>query len=385
MISMKSTSKHFAIATVSLIDEATLQPSKGGLQRWCWDVAKLLVERGYSVTIYQKASRSFETALGEQIKVIGIKTPQKFWGNLVFSRIFSRLNPVAVPVLYVSQELMIGFHFPRSVAVNHGIWWDSDFSFWKRVVNKVIQKSTIKNTRGIICVDTNYINWCHAEIPNRLGWRHKLKYVPNYADETQFGCNFPSTDTHNTSSINILFPRRLGDGDVLHADGRGALFLLQALAKLKKKGVVFQVEFAGPGTLRSQVIKFAQINGFEDCVKCNEYDLEHMHIAYAKADVVVIPSMSHEGTSLSAVEAMCAGKPTVVTHIGGLPNLVINGLNGFMCDLSVESLSESILEAAKRRNDHNWQKGTAQIASMYFGKERWDATIWKHLSDLLEL
>jgi len=47
---------------------------------------------------------------------------------------------------------------------------------------------------------------------------------------------------------------------------------------------------------------------------------------YARADVVVVPSTAHEGTSLSAIEAIASGKPTIVTHIGGLGNIVIDNL-----------------------------------------------------------
>ena len=70
-----------------------------------------------------------------------------------------------------------------------------------------------------------------------------------------------------------------------------------------------------------------------------------MPMLYQSCDVVVIPSTGHEGTSLSAIEGIVSGKPTVVTHIGGLPNIAIDGLNAYVCDLSPTSLAGAIRKA----------------------------------------
>jgi glycosyltransferase involved in cell wall biosynthesis len=46
-------------------------------------------------------------------------------------------------------------------------------------------------------------------------------------------------------------------------------------------------------------------------------------------DVFVLPSL-REGTSLSLLEAMASGVAPIVTNVGGNPNVVKNGYNGYL-------------------------------------------------------
>jgi glycosyltransferase involved in cell wall biosynthesis len=132
-------------------------------------------------------------------------------------------------------------------------------------------------------------------------------------------------------------------------------------------------------------MKFAARHGFGDRVKCTEYELDEMPRAYRAADIVVVPSASHEGTAFAAVEGMCFGKSTVVTHIGGLPNLVIDGLNGVLCDLNPMSLCNALVRASEYVLDDQWRKRVAQTSVECFGMARWERAVWLHLVDALGL
>lgn len=50
----------------------------------------------------------------------------------------------------------------------------------------------------------------------------------------------------------------------------------------------------------------------------------------AKAKCVVLPSEWYENGPYSAMEAMALGKPLIVSDNGGLPELVENGVNGYI-------------------------------------------------------
>jgi glycosyltransferase involved in cell wall biosynthesis len=107
-----------------------------------------------------------------------------------------------------------------------------------------------------------------------------------------------------------------------------------------------------------------------------------MPAVYRRADVVVVPSVSHEGTSLAAIEALMSARPLVTTHIGGLPNVVIPGLNGFMCDLTVESLANAIIGAM---NSGPANEELIHATRVAFSKARWDEQILTFLASRLEL
>ena len=50
----------------------------------------------------------------------------------------------------------------------------------------------------------------------------------------------------------------------------------------------------------------------------------------AMADVVVLPSVYSDSAPLGAVEAMAAARPVVATRMGGLPELVADGVTGIL-------------------------------------------------------
>jgi len=50
----------------------------------------------------------------------------------------------------------------------------------------------------------------------------------------------------------------------------------------------------------------------------------------AAVDVVVLPSIYREGLPISVLEAMCLAKPVVTTTVGGNPEVVDEGVNGFL-------------------------------------------------------
>ena len=79
---------------------------------------------------------------------------------------------------------------------------------------------------------------------------------------------------------------------------------------------------------------------------------------------------------------MC-GVPTVVSHIGGLGNIVIDGFNGFICDLTPESLARGIRLALEV---HRLPVGpTLELFRNNLGKPRWENQVWAHLAHWLEL
>lgn len=86
--------------------------------------------------------------------------------------------------------------------------------------------------------------------------------------------------------------------------------------------------------------------GLEEKVLLLGYRDDIPHVLKAM-DLFVLTSFS-EGTSIALIEAIAAGLPVVVSKVGGNPNLVEDGLNGFLFDLNRGSeFEEKILEIYK--------------------------------------
>src|SRR5262249_58036042 len=65
---------------------------------------------------------------------------------------------------------------------------------------------------------------------------------------------------------------------------------------------------------------------------------ERMAEAYREADIVLLPTVAAEGTSLSCLEAQACGKAVVATHVGGLADLVVSEHNGLLIEPAAPAL-----------------------------------------------
>jgi len=59
---------------------------------------------------------------------------------------------------------------------------------------------------------------------------------------------------------------------------------------------------------------------------------ERLPELYARADICVVPSLWREPFGIAAVEAMAAGKPVVASRVGGLADIVEDGVTGFLVE-----------------------------------------------------
>jgi len=63
------------------------------------------------------------------------------------------------------------------------------------------------------------------------------------------------------------------------------------------------------------------------------------------ADLYVLPTLRQEGLPFSLVEAMACQKPVIASRIGGIPSIVVHGINGLLVTPNdIESLGQAIVQ-----------------------------------------
>jgi len=104
--------------------------------------------------------------------------------------------------------------------------------------------------------------------------------------------------------------------------------LLDALGDLRARGVDASLLLVGDGPDREGFERRAQELGLIRHCLFLGYQ-EDVAPWYATMDAVALPS-GNEGTPVTVIEALAAGKPVVAYGVGGVPDVVRDGVDGFV-------------------------------------------------------
>jgi glycosyltransferase involved in cell wall biosynthesis len=109
---------------------------------------------------------------------------------------------------------------------------------------------------------------------------------------------------------------------------KGHIVLLRAFAEARRKVPTLRLDIAGRGPLEPALRAVAKELGIEDAVHFLGY-VAPIQRAIEQAAVVVVPSMG-EGFGMVALEAMERARPVIAAEIGGLGELVEDGVTGYL-------------------------------------------------------
>jgi N-acetyl-alpha-D-glucosaminyl L-malate synthase BshA len=147
-----------------------------------------------------------------------------------------------------------------------------------------------------------------------------------------------------------------GERIILHASNfrkiKRIADVIRIYAKVKEE-IPSKLLLVGDGPERPMAEELARELGICDDVRFvgKQQDMEEI---YAISDLFLLPS-EYESFGLAALEAMAGGAPVITTNAGGLPEIIIEGKNGFMSPVGdVEHMSEQAIRIL--RNDDILEK-----------------------------
>jgi glycosyltransferase involved in cell wall biosynthesis len=121
--------------------------------------------------------------------------------------------------------------------------------------------------------------------------------------------------------------------------------VLESFRRLRDEGVDAVLCMVGDGPDRHSVENLAGGLGIMRDSLFPGYQ-EDVGPFFAAFDVFVLPS-GNEGTPVTAIEALASGCPVVATRVGGVPDVVTDGEDGFLVDPGdVEGLAASLARLA---------------------------------------
>ena len=158
---------------------------------------------------------------------------------------------------------------------------------------------------------------------------------------------------------------------------KGVKYLIQAMDILIKKRADLRLILVGDGPDRKALGKMTEDLGLNNYVTfIGKVPHEKVPEFMTASDIFVLPSLS-EGFGSVNLEAFAAGVPIVATKVGGLPEIIKEGENGFLvAPKNPEQLAEKILLLLGNSELRNKISENNKIKVKNYS--------WNHVVDVLE-
>lgn len=164
-------------------------------------------------------------------------------------------------------------------------------------------------------------NYCGAQLRRWVGYEHwdKIRVVHCTVGDEFFAQSKPI----DPSSKQLVCVGRL-------SPQKGQLLLVEAFADAIDSGVDATLVLAGDGDMRGEIERVAAARGLGDRLRITGWiSGEQVRQELLASRALVLPSFA-EGLPMVIMEAFAVGRPVLTTYIAGIPELVVDRVNGWL-------------------------------------------------------
>src|SRR5262249_34976779 len=220
-------------------------------------------------------------------------------------------------------------HAPRTVTTLHGTditLVGSDPSY-RRVVAFSIERS-----HGVTAVSRSL----KADTIGALGITHEIDVIPISRDCAEY------QRRPDAALRDRLAPAGSYDAIVLHVSNFRPVKRVDAVVEVFsriRRHVRAKLVLAGDGPVRYDVERLVADHALTEHVAFLGEQHELVPLL-SVSDLFLLPSQQ-ESFGLAALEAMACGVPVVASNVGGLPEIIEDGVTGFVCPLdSLDAMAD---------------------------------------------
>lgn len=141
---------------------------------------------------------------------------------------------------------------------------------------------------------------------------------------------------------------------------KGQSLLVEAAHQLAEKGIRFELALAGDGEMRAEVESLIARYGLGGQIRITGWiSSNQVREAILAARGLVLPSFT-EGLPVVAMEAMALRRVVLATYVGGVPELVLPGENGWLFPAgSVDDLAAAMEDCLSKSPEELQKMGDA--------------------------
>ena len=254
----------------------------------------------------------------------------------------------AYPNASAGQELSKKLNIPHIITVRGSdvLIYPQQNSYLKNKISEILQ-----NAHLVICLSQHLIHACE-----KLGVdKAKMVHLPEGHDEKVF-----------------YYDEKLKKEDVILFAGnlisvKNPFQLLRAFEILAKNNLSISLRIAGSGILKNAMQDFINQKKLNDRIEfIGQISAHTLADHMRRAKLLVLPSLS-EGWPNVIQESLACGTPIVASRVGGIPEIITAGENGFFCD---QFSATDIADQLKKALDHPWELSKIQQIPMLYTREK---------------
>jgi glycosyltransferase involved in cell wall biosynthesis len=358
-------SRDLVLVGDNLWDPAGATWTLGGEQRLFQALAGLAARVGLRVAGIQPHPEWAQWE-GEGIRWLGVPPGRRSgWRRWLWNRrVHAALSPAA-RVVYSYAELAHPRRVPGALVWQHGVAWDgrSPERQWR---SRRQNRAVLADCGAIVCVDTNYPNVLATSLRRLERLHQACVYIPN----------FPTVAPEAEPPVppgppRVVYVRRF-------SPGRGTDLMAGAARALWDQGLDFRLDLVGYSAKGREEAMIRDLLGPELAsgrAQLRRLGFDQVHEAYRQAHLAVVPTRQGEGTSLACLEAFAFGLPVVATWVGGLPDLVQDGLNGRLVAPTLADVTAALGGLVRDPDLRARLREGALASAARFSRERWERQV----------
>jgi glycosyltransferase involved in cell wall biosynthesis len=347
------------------------RPARGGQDVYVDSLLRVLASAGHAGTVYHASRRHWPGLRSyPTLPVLGRFFPQ---ANLhLFNwqlRRFARRHLCAADVIVAHYAFFARpvWDLPdRVIVLSHGIEWYADSGRRHDRLCEEVARAALERFTTVANDTAYYRHFGLAAAPAEGFFRELAPgrwFIPNAVDTDRFR---PSGRARRPV---VLVPRQI-------CHDRGIDLAIAAFQRFAARRDGYELHVVGGptrGAYFRSCARLARDLGVASRVRFLGY-VPHagMPAVYGSARVTLIPTRRREGTSLSALESMACGTPTVSTEAGGLRDLPT-----LKAAATAEGLADGLAEAAERGDRLGAEQQAAVARDFPFRRwaEAWNAVL----------
>ncbi len=324
-----------------------LPPSPGGVATAMDAILSSSIWDKYNIEILDISRKAH---FGEQAKftLYNISTALNHLLKLLKKCVLKRPHIVHLPVtsyfaLLKSAGLMFiaKIFYVKTVIHLHGGAFDKWYFDSPKLVQNLIKFVLFRADR-VIALSTKWASFLREiGLPNE---KIKVLNNPVRREFIDYSLKRKQLNKKADKRINVVFVGSIGER-------KGLYDILESIIFVKGSKLSLHFKFIGneekSGEKQHIIEEYTQAGAMEYCEFKGFLSGRKLIREIANSDIFILPS-HNENYPVSILEAMALGLPVISTLVGGVPEIVENGVNGYLIKPGdVELLSEKILYLAR--------------------------------------